>query len=101
MNHAAQIFLYSFYFLNILSHYFPFPVFFILSWRSEFPSGCFLCQPEEFSLAFLKGVDMLATDSLSLLLPGNVIISPLLLKNTFTEYRILEDDSFYFWHFKT
>lgn len=44
---------------------------------------------------------MLATDSLSLLLPGNVIISPLLLKNTFTEYRILEDDSFYFWHFKT
>lgn len=85
MNRAAQIFLYSYDFLNILPHYFPFPVFFILSWRSEFPSGCFLCQPEEFSLAFLKGVDKMATGSFSFLLPRNVIISPLLLKNTFTE----------------
>lgn len=47
------------------------------------------------SLSVSCGADVLATDSLSFLFPGNVIISPLFLKNTFTEHRILEGDSFF------
>lgn len=71
----------------IIARIFTFIKIFISLYSFMLLSGVLSVQPAELPLAFLAGSS--SGNKLPQLLSGNVFISPLLLKDSFAEYRIL------------